>query len=145
VGTELFDLTGKNAFVAGSGQGLGLEIATGLGLAGAAVILNDIVEDRLTASMKPSIARKSLAAAREHLETAEKMVNDMGYHCRDPEVLLESARLKCLEGNMEKALGLLERAEERIDEMGCYCWRKDAEVPQANTDESPGITGRGRT
>jgi len=37
---ELFDLTGKRALVTGSGQGIGLALATGLGRAGATVVLN---------------------------------------------------------------------------------------------------------
>ena len=37
---ELFDLTGKRALVTGSGQGIGLALAAGLGRAGASVVLN---------------------------------------------------------------------------------------------------------
>jgi gluconate 5-dehydrogenase len=45
--TALFDLAGRTALVTGSAQGLGLAIARGLGDAGARVILNDVVSDRL--------------------------------------------------------------------------------------------------
>ncbi len=45
--TQLFDLSGKNALVTGSSRGLGYTIAGGLGQAGATVVLNDIVQDRL--------------------------------------------------------------------------------------------------
>jgi len=44
---ELFNLSGKNALITGSGQGLGLTIARGLGKAGASIALNDINEERL--------------------------------------------------------------------------------------------------
>ena len=44
---SLFDLTGKTALVTGSGQGLGLAVATGLANAGARVILNGRSEARL--------------------------------------------------------------------------------------------------
>jgi gluconate 5-dehydrogenase len=45
--TKLFDLSGRVALVTGSGQGLGNAIARGLGEAGATVVLNDVVADRL--------------------------------------------------------------------------------------------------
>jgi len=44
---SLFDLTGKMALITGSGQGLGLVIARGLGKAGATIVLNDIDKDKL--------------------------------------------------------------------------------------------------
>jgi gluconate 5-dehydrogenase len=49
--TALFDLTGRVALVTGSGQGLGLAVARGLGEAGAALVLNDVVGDRLEAAV----------------------------------------------------------------------------------------------
>lgn len=61
MGTELFELTGKTAFVTGSGQGLGFEIATGLGQAGATVVLNDIVEGRLAGAVE-SLKCEGIAA-----------------------------------------------------------------------------------
>ena len=41
---ELFDLTGKNVLVTGSGRGIGLTLARGLADAGAGVVLNDVDE-----------------------------------------------------------------------------------------------------
>jgi gluconate 5-dehydrogenase len=47
----LFDLAGRVALVTGSAQGLGLAIARGLGEAGATIVLNDVVRDRLDAAV----------------------------------------------------------------------------------------------
>ena len=44
---NLFDLTGKTALVTGGTHGLGMAIATGLGNAGANIIVNDISRDKL--------------------------------------------------------------------------------------------------
>jgi gluconate 5-dehydrogenase len=44
---DLFSLAGRRALVTGSGQGIGLTLARGLGAAGAELILNDIDADRL--------------------------------------------------------------------------------------------------
>lgn len=45
--TRLFDLTGKRALITGSGQGIGLALASGLGRAGAIVVLNGRHKDKL--------------------------------------------------------------------------------------------------
>jgi gluconate 5-dehydrogenase len=45
--TTLFDLTGRIALVTGSARGLGNAMARGLAEAGATVVLNDVVADRL--------------------------------------------------------------------------------------------------
>ncbi|MBN8874842.1 MAG: SDR family oxidoreductase [Rhodospirillales bacterium] len=45
--TRLFDLTGRRALVTGSGQGIGLALASGLGGAGATVVLNGRHADKL--------------------------------------------------------------------------------------------------
>ena len=45
--TQLFDLTGKRALITGSGQGIGLALATGIGRAGATVVLNGRHPDKL--------------------------------------------------------------------------------------------------
>src|SRR4030042_2620559 len=44
---SLFDLTGKIALVTGATHGLGMAIATGLAEAGARIIINDIVSEKL--------------------------------------------------------------------------------------------------
>lgn len=50
--TELFNLKGKRALVTGGTHGLGMAIATGLGKAGAKIIINDILPDRLESAKK---------------------------------------------------------------------------------------------
>jgi gluconate 5-dehydrogenase len=47
----LFDLSGRIALVTGSARGLGLAIARGLAEAGARVVLNDVVGERLDAAV----------------------------------------------------------------------------------------------
>lgn len=44
---DLFNLSGRVALITGSGQGIGLSLARGLASAGATIVLNDVVEDRL--------------------------------------------------------------------------------------------------
>jgi len=50
--TELFDLTGKNALVTGGTHGLGMAIATGLANAGATIIVNDVIPEKLNEAKK---------------------------------------------------------------------------------------------
>lgn len=50
--TELFSLQGRIALITGSARGLGLTIAKGMGEAGATLVLNDVVEDRLKETIK---------------------------------------------------------------------------------------------
>ncbi|WP_221029115.1 SDR family oxidoreductase [Actomonas aquatica] len=49
---SLFSLQGRRALVTGSGRGLGFSLARGLARAGAAVVLNDVAEDRLAAGVE---------------------------------------------------------------------------------------------
>lgn len=44
---SLFDLTGKRALVTGATHGLGMSMATGLAKAGAQIIINDLIQERL--------------------------------------------------------------------------------------------------
>ena len=64
--------------------------------------------------------------AREHYEEAAKRVVNMGYHRRDPEVLLIQAELEMIEGNKKSAKETLGKAKKRIDELDCHRW--DVEV-----------------
>lgn len=61
-----------------------------------------------------------LAAARKHLDKAETMVKETGYHRRDPELLLEAAHLETLEGKKDAARRTLAEAKKKIDEMGAH-------------------------
>jgi len=44
---SLFDLTGKTALVTGATHGLGMSMATGLAKAGAQIVINDLIQERL--------------------------------------------------------------------------------------------------
>ncbi len=63
-----------------------------------------------------------LEEAGAHYEEAAKRVQDMGYHRRDPEVLLIQAELELAEGKKAAARKTLKAAERRINEMGCHRW-----------------------
>jgi gluconate 5-dehydrogenase len=54
---QLFDLAGKRALITGSGQGIGLALASGLGRAGAAVVLNGRHPDKLEQAVQDLRAR----------------------------------------------------------------------------------------
>jgi len=67
------------------------------------------------------------AEGREHYEEAAKRVDNMGYHRRDPEILLIQAELELNEGNKKQAKETLKTAERRINEMGCHRWDREVE------------------
>lgn len=73
-----------------------------------------------------ALAEEDKDAAREHLDIAAKMVEEMGYHRRDPEVLLATAELQLLEGNRDDAQKTLDAAKNRINEMGSHRYDIDA-------------------
>ena len=50
--TDLFDLTGKVALITGGTHGLGMAMASGLGEAGATIVVNDISEEKLQNALK---------------------------------------------------------------------------------------------
>lgn len=51
-GINLFDLTGQRALITGSSQGIGLTLATGLGQAGASIVINGRNEEKLAKAAK---------------------------------------------------------------------------------------------
>jgi len=48
---ELFDLSGKTAWITGGTHGLGMAIATGLARAGAKIVINDVSEEKLESAV----------------------------------------------------------------------------------------------
>ena len=63
--------------------------------------------------------------ARQHVAKAKEMIEQMGYHRRDPEVLLVTAELQLADGDQEAARETVAAAGKRIDEMGCHRWDID--------------------
>jgi len=86
-------------------------------------ILNDIAPDGPFAVFKDSTDH--LSEAKSHLETASKMIEETGYHRRDPEILLETAHIRILEGKKDEAKKSLQSAKKCIEETGLHSW--DAE------------------
>ena len=100
--TSLFDLTGRVALVTGSGQGIGLSLARGLASAGATIVLNDIVRDRLDRAVagcradgiaahgssfdvtSPEQAAAAVAQIEETVGPIEILVNNAGLQIRAP-------------------------------------------------------------
>lgn len=68
--------------------------------------------------------------AREHWKEAKDRIEKMGYHRRDPEVMLIQAELEIVEGNKTKAKQTLKKAKECIDKMGCHRWDIELEELQ---------------
>lgn len=68
----------------------------------------------------------ALRTARGHIEEAGRIIEETGYHRRDPEIPLETARVEALAGNVDLGREELEKAKLLIDEMGCHCWDRDA-------------------
>ncbi|MFG1373918.1 SDR family oxidoreductase [Xanthobacter oligotrophicus] len=99
---QLFDLSGKRALVTGSGQGIGLSLAEGLGRAGARVVINGRDHDKLARAAEQLSAQgiavemsafdvtdpKAVAAAVEAIETdhgaIDILVNNAGIQRRAP-------------------------------------------------------------
>jgi len=59
--TSLFDLTGRTALVTGSGQGIGLSLASGLGMAGARIVLNGRSTEKLDEAVR-TLAKQGIDA-----------------------------------------------------------------------------------
>lgn len=113
---DLFSLRGRRALITGSGQGIGLTLARGLGAAGAEVMLNDIDPARLeqavatlrsegmTVSGRCFDVTKAaeIEAAVTDLESAvgavDILINNAGIHRRAP---LESMPLEAWQAVMD--------------------------------------------
>lgn len=63
-----------------------------------------------------------LEQARTHAETAEKLVDETGYHRRDPEVELCYAGVFLAEGKKTKAREYLKKAKKTLKDKGIRMW-----------------------
>jgi len=117
---RLFDLTGKRALITGSGQGIGLALARGLGQAGAAIVLNGRDQAKL------SRAAAALRACGVAVETA-------AFDVTDPAAVQEGiARIEKDVGPIDVLVnnaGLQRRAP--LEDFAVETWR---EVMRTNLD-----------
>jgi gluconate 5-dehydrogenase len=74
---NLFDLTGKVALVTGATHGLGMAIASGLANAGAKIVINDIVPERLENAKKEYASNGIQVSTYVCDVTNEQQVKDM--------------------------------------------------------------------
>ncbi|MBC7889219.1 MAG: gluconate 5-dehydrogenase [Ferruginibacter sp.] len=106
---SLFDLTGKNALITGATHGLGMSMATGLAKAGAQIIVNDLVQEKLDTAIAEYAADgikahgylfdvTNEAAVKEYIELIESevgpidiLVNNAGIIRRTPVLDMEVA------------------------------------------------------
>jgi len=102
MGTDMFSLEGRTALITGSAQGLGFTIARGMAEAGARVVLNDVVEDRLDRAVKtfrdagldaagyafdittPADVEKGVAAIEKEAGPIDILFNNAGIQIRHP-------------------------------------------------------------
>ena len=134
----LFDLTGRRALITGSGQGIGLALARGLGGAGATVVLNGRDEAKLAR------AADALRAAGVAVELAAFDVTDQAA------VLAGVAHIEAERGPIDILVnnaGIQRRAP--LEDFSADTWR---EVMRANLDSvffvgqavARGMIARGR-
>ena len=104
---SLFDLKGKNALVTGATHGLGMSMATGLAKAGAQIIINDLVQEKLDVAIAEYAANgikahgylfdvTDEAAVKKHVELIETevgpidiLINNAGIIKRTPVLDME--------------------------------------------------------
>ena len=93
----LFSLHGRRALITGSGQGIGLTLARGLGAAGAEIVLNDIDAGRLEAATQ-ALRNEGIAASGRGFDVTQAgevqaaladlpvdiLINNAGIHRRAP-------------------------------------------------------------
>jgi len=130
---DLFDLTGKTALVTGSSRGLGNAIATGLGAAGARLILNGVDVSRLTEAVNELRAKGvetsgaafdisdelAVQAAFERFDadgiTIDILINNAGIQYRKSMIELETADWqRVLDVNLTSAFVMGREAARRM-------------------------------
>lgn len=83
-------------------------------------ILKDIAPESPFAAFNDST--DPLKAAKSHIEEASKIIEEIGNHRRDAEILLETAHLQIMEGKKAEAKKTLHSARKTIDESGLHSW-----------------------
>jgi len=73
--------------------------------------------------------------AQESWAKAKKMIKAMGYHRRDPEILMIEAQLHLSSKEKDKAREILAKAKELIDKMGMHRWDFEVEELQKGIRE----------
>jgi gluconate 5-dehydrogenase len=131
--SKLFDLTGRTALVTGASRGLGRAMADGFAEAGAAVVLNDVHADRLTAAAAEMRAagyqvhealfdvtdEAAVVAAFERLDqqgiAVDILLNNAGIQFRRPMVELDTADWRrVIETNLTSAFIVGREAAKRM-------------------------------
>lgn len=100
--SELFDLSQRIVLITGSARGLGFTIARGMAQAGAAIVLNDVVKDKLDESVKvlrdeglnafgylfditdPVAVAKNVEAIEQEVGPIDILFNNAGIQIRHP-------------------------------------------------------------
>jgi hypothetical protein len=73
-----------------------------------------------TALLRGNLNLDQMGTATECYKTAETLIALTGYHLRDPELDLLGARIAFSENNLDKAKVYLQKARERLEEMGYW-------------------------
>lgn len=68
-----------------------------------------------------------VARLKDHVGTAKRMVNETGYHRRDPEVELGYTGLYLSVGDKEKSRVHLKKAKKLLETMGIRMWDWEVE------------------
>jgi gluconate 5-dehydrogenase len=138
---SLFSLAGRQVLITGSGQGIGLTLARGLGAAGAQLVLNDVDPQRLAAAIAALRAEgfnadgrcfnvanegevgRGIAEIEADLGPLDVLVNNAGIHRRAPlETMTVEAWQAVLDVNLTSAFlvtravvpGLIRRGRGKI-------------------------------
>ena len=67
-----------------------------------------------------ALAQEDPATARKELDEAGRLIDETGYHRRDPELLIATTRLNLLDGHRDAARQTLAQAKAKVEEMGYH-------------------------